>query len=208
MGKPKFTGHAAKAEVARAIRELERLTAAEIVVAVRPFSGHYRHTDYLVGFAFSFIALLIFLFHPLEFSIEWMPADSLVAFTAGTLLSAGVPPLRRAITAKKLMLSNVHTAARAAFVDLGVGRTLGRSGILVFASMFERRVEVVADIGIDKAVLGQPFADAVSALDLAVRQGPNFLRFMEALHSLGPILGKTMPRLACDINELPDEPHT
>jgi len=208
MGKPTFMGDAARADVAKAIRELEEGTSAEIVVAVRPSSGHYRHTDFLVGFAFSFLALLIFLFHPLEFNIDWMPADSLIAFAAGTLLSANVPPLRRALTSKKLMHANVSTAARAAFVDLGVARTSGRSGILVFASMFERRVEVVADVGVDKAVLGTPFANAIAALGAAVEHGPNFPRFVQALGSFGPILSQTFPRLASDINELPDEPHT
>ncbi|HEX9298194.1 MAG TPA: hypothetical protein VF881_20280 [Polyangiaceae bacterium] len=206
MAKPGFTSHTAQKEVAAAIREVEQATSAEIVVAVRPRAGFYRHTDYLVGFALSFAALLFFLFDPHEFSIAWMPADTLAAFALGTLLSAGVPPLRRALTSRKLMANNVRTAARASFVELGVTRTSGRSGILVFASMFERRVEVVTDIGIDLAVLGQRFTDAIGSLERAVRRGPSFPAFVAALRSLGPILADALPRLATDVNELPDEP--
>jgi putative membrane protein len=206
MAKSGFTGHTAQKEVAAAIREIEQTTSAEIVVAVRPSAGFYRHTDYLVGFALSFAALLVFLFDPHEFSIAWMPVDTLAAFVVGTLLSAGVPPLRRALTSRKLMANHVRTAARASFVDLGISRTSGRSGILVFASMFERQVEVVTDIGIDRAVLGTSFEDGIASLKRAVRRGPNFPAFVSALRALGPILANALPRLATDVNELPDEP--
>ena len=207
MGTSAFTDKAAKSEVAQAIREIERATAAEVVVAVRPSSGYYRHTDYLVGFVMSFAALLVFLFDSHEFSIDWMPLDTVVAFAVGTFLSASFPPLRRALTSRRLMRANVRTAARATFFDLGIGKTSGRTGILVYVSMFEKSAEVVADVAIDRAVLGAPFTNAVAALDAALAHGPSFPRFTEALRALGPILGKTLPRLADDINELPDEPH-
>lgn len=206
MGDPRFTDRTARADVAAAIREVEAVTSAEIVVAVRPSSGHYRHTDYVVGSLFAFAALLVFLFDSHEFAINWMPLDTLIIFSIGSLLSANVPPLRRLLTSKKLMLANVRTGSRATFVDLGVSRTSGRTGILVYASMFERRVEVVANTGIDVAVLGPSFTAAVTSLDAAVHRGPSFSRFVDALRSLGPILGKALPRLEDDVNELPDEP--
>jgi putative membrane protein len=208
MSKPTFADQASRSDVAAAIREIELVTAAEVVVAVRPSSGHYRHTDYLFGFGLSFVALLVFLFDSHEFSVDWMPLDSLIAFALGTLLSAALPPVRRALTSQKLMHGAVRTAARAAFVDLKITKTSGRTGILVFASMFERHVEVVTDIGVDPVVLGPAFTEAVRALDLAVHRGPNFPGFLQALRALGPILAKAMPRLEGDVNELPDEPST
>ena len=207
MGTSAFTDKAAKAEVAEAIRAIEKLTSAEVVVAVRASSGHYRHTDYLVGFALSFAALLVFLFDEHEFSIEWMPLDSVFAFALGAFISASFPPLRRLLTSKKLMQGNVACRARATFVELGIGKTSARTGILVYVSMFEKSAHVVCDVGIDTAVLGAPFATALAALDAALHAGPSFPGFAAALRSLGPILGKTLPRLADDINELPDEPH-
>jgi putative membrane protein len=175
---------------------------------VRASSGHYRHTDYLVGFAASFVALLVFLFDSHEFDIDWMPVDSLVAFAFGALLSAFAPPLRRLLTSRKLMRRNVATAARAAFVELKIARTSARSGLLVFVSKFEQRVEVVPDIGVDPIVLGPAFAEAVGALDRALGSRASFPKFLEALRSLGPVLAKAMPRLQGDVNELPDEPST
>jgi len=205
MATPSFTDKAAKAEVAAAIRDIETATSAEVVVAVRPTSGHYRHTDYAVGFALSFVALLVFLFDSHEFSIDWMPVDTLAAFALGAATSSFLPPLRRLLTSRKLIRKNVATAARATFVDLGIARTAGRSGILVFVSMFERRVEIVSDIGIDVAVLGPAFADAVHALGGSLSGSQRFPRFVQALRSLGPILAQALPRRTDDVNELPDE---
>jgi putative membrane protein len=200
-----FVGQDAKAEVARAIGEVEAQTSAEIVVAVRPSAGHYRHTDYLVGFALSFAVLLVFLFDSHEFTIDTMPLETLAAFMLGAVLSANVPLLRRALTSRRLMVNNARTAARAAFVDLGIAKTHGRTGLLVFVAMFERRVEVVLDSGIDTALFGVGYTDALSALHASVRGRPDAARFVAALRSLGPVFAKVLPRAADDRNELPDE---
>lgn len=206
MFRSPFSQSLAKSEVAAAIRDVEGATSAEVVVAVRASAGSYRHTDYLVGFAFSFVALLLFLFHPWEFSIDWMPFDSLATFAIGTLASAWIAPLRRLLTSSKLMSGNVKTAARAAFVDLRVTATTGRSGILVFVSIFERRVDVVTDIGLDRRVLGPSFDRAATALEASLRARDPLRAFVTALRALGPILGESYPHRDDDVNELPDEP--
>jgi putative membrane protein len=208
MGSHSFTDKAARAEVADAIRAIESATSAEVVVAVRARSGLYRHTDYLFGFFFAFAALLFFLFDSHEFDIDWMPVDTIVAFGLGMLVSFACPPLRRALTSRKLMRSNVAVLARSTFIELKVDRTSGRTGMLVFVSTFERRVEVVPDAGVDPAALGPGFADAVRALEGALRGRQSFPRFLDALRALGPVLAKTLPRMADDVNELPDEPST
>ena len=87
-----FSTVTSKADVAAAIREVESVTSAEVVVAVRPSSGHYRHTDYLVGFVASFAALLVFLFDSHEFSILWMPLDTLVIFARAPGSRRAPPP--------------------------------------------------------------------------------------------------------------------
>ena len=62
-----------------------------MVVAVRPRSGHYRHTDYLVG-SVACSPRCSSSFDPHEFCILWMPVDTLVIFALGAWLAANVPP--------------------------------------------------------------------------------------------------------------------
>ncbi|MBN1606413.1 MAG: hypothetical protein JW940_07250 [Polyangiaceae bacterium] len=199
-----FATEAGKQRVKQAIFAVESQTSAELVVAVRPSVVRYRHVDYLVGFAMSLLALLVFLFYPVDFEIATMPIDSIVAFAFGSVLSAHCPPLRRILVSGRLVDTEVGRAARASFVDLGITRTAGRNGILIFVAMYERRIEVIADVGIDQPLLGTAWAGALADLRRAVAK-TDLEMFVVGLTALGPILARVMPRADDDRNELPDE---
>jgi putative membrane protein len=100
--------------------------------------------------------------------------------------------------------ANVDRAARAAFFDLGISRTSGRSGILVYVSLFERRCVVLTDIGLAPSLLEPGWAAAQSELALTVKRR-DWAAFHRTLESLGPVLGRAYPRSEDDVNELPDE---
>jgi putative membrane protein len=199
-----FLQPAAKEQVTRVIEGVEGQTAAELVVAVRKISGHYRHTDYLVGALGALAGLLVFLFHPAPFDEDLFPAAEVALFLAGAALSASVDPLRRALTSAKLRETNVKTAATAALHEMGITRTQGRTGVLVFVSLFERQVEVVTDIGVDAKQLDGAWGEALRALQEAV-EGGDLAAFVGALSRLGAPLGKLLPRAHDDVNELSDE---
>ena len=129
-----FFGADAKERAARSVAAVEARTSAEIVLTVRPISGHYRHVDYLAGLLLAFVTLLLLLFLPQPFTVDSMPVDVLAAFAIGAV---GAPTRRRCggASSPKLLDSSVRTAARAAFVDGGVTRTRGRTGILIFVSI-------------------------------------------------------------------------
>src|SRR4051794_7446335 len=197
-----FFGERARREVAEAVRAVEAQTAAEIVVAVRHASGRYRHVDYLAGALLSFGVLLILLFHPRPFAVATMPLDLLVTFIVGAAASAYSPNLRRLLSTAKWQREEVGRAARSTFVELGVSRTRGRTGILVYVSLLERTVEVVCDTGVDECARGAPFLSAKAALS---RSLPDLDGFLTALRGLAGPLAQSLPRAADDVNELPDE---
>jgi len=198
----------AKDEVARVIRELEAKTSAEVVVAVRAVSGHYRHTDWLVGFGLALVALCVFLFHPAPFDEHLLPFEILLVFVLGGFLSASVAPLRRVLTSRRLMAENVLRAARAAFVERGVSRTRGRTGLLIYVSTFEQKVELVGDIGLDFEALGDDFTAARRRIEASVEGAGGLSAFLSALGELGAALGRSLPRAEDDQNELADEVHS
>ena len=195
-----FTAEAKK-RVAATIKEIESATSAEVVVAVRASSGNYRNADYLFGFVIALAALSLLLFLPWSFAFETWPLELVICFGAGVYACASIAPLRRLLSGRRRMDGEVARAARAAFVDLGISRTRDRSGILVYVSLFERRVEVVADIGVPREIS----AGGVAALDQALGSGPTMDRFIAALLSLKGRLADELPRRPDDVNELPDE---
>ena len=196
----------AKARVTRAIEAIEKQTAAEIVVTVRRRSGRYRDTNYMVGLALAMVVLLVLLFHPYPFATDTMPIDVLLGFAVGTLVSANAAPLRRLLTSRARMRENVRSAARAAFFEQGVSATTGRTGVLVFVSMFERHVEVVSDRGVASADLGATWSAAVTTLERVLSTRADFDAFVAALEALAPPLARALPVRADDVDELPNEP--
>ncbi|HEU4536317.1 MAG TPA: hypothetical protein VFS00_19465 [Polyangiaceae bacterium] len=195
----------ARERVGEAVRAIELETSAEVVVALRPASGHYRHTDYLVGAIVALALLCVFLYHPEPFAYDFLPLELAAAFGLGALGSAYFGPLRRALTSRALRAASVRRAAREAFVDLGVSRTRARTGVLVYVSMFERRVEVVPDVGVDAGALEAAARQAQAALEGGPGRGPSFERFVAALRRFGPARAAALPREDDDVNELGDE---
>jgi putative membrane protein len=208
MSARQFLDPKARDEVARVVREIEAKTCAEVVVVVRRISGHYRHTDYLVGFALALATLCFFLFHPEPFEYDIFPLEMTATFALGAIATANIAPLRRVLTSRRLLDENVRRAARAAFYELGVSRTRERTGMLVYVSTFERRVEIVADVGIDVAALGNDFEVARGRIALTAGREVNLSKFLAALATLGDVLGAALPRAADDKNELLDEVRT
>jgi putative membrane protein len=192
-----------QSSVKKAVQEVELATAAELVVAVRPSSGHYRHTDLGVGLALALVGLLLFLYHPAPFDFTYLPLELGALFALGVVTSVGVPPARRLFTRRRLMDQSVATAARSMFVELGVHRTRQRGGVLVLISSFERRAEVVADLGVPRGEEWTAWCERVS--EAARRRDAE--RLLEALRELGPLLAEKLPRTDNDENELADDVH-
>lgn len=205
MSESSFYEDRAKSETRKAVADIESVTSAEIVVALRRAAGDYRAADYLVGFVLSVVVLLVMLFVEREFRLLAFPGGVVAAFVFGALVTSQIAPIRRTFTLPSKRRAAVQTAARAAFVDLGVSRTSGRTGVLVFVALFEREVEIIADIGIDTDAMGAEWRDAVTALRGSLEPAPSFDRFAEKLRGLAKPLSVALPRAADDVNELPDE---
>jgi putative membrane protein len=191
--------------LAQAVRDVEGRTSAEIVVAVRRQSGDYTAADLRFAALVAFATLLAVHLLPHSFDDEAFVVDPPVFFLVALFLSSRLPPLRRLFTTRRQRAENVRVAARAAFVDLGVGRLPHRNGILVYASQLERLAEVVPDIGVPVAAAGAAWTDALRSLGAAMTKGPDFDAFDRALRSLGPALARVLPHRDDDVNELPDD---
>ena len=199
-----FFRDAAKASTARSVKSVEAQTSAEVVVAVRRRSGDYRVPAYHFGLFVGGLVVLYLLLAPRLFSVGDIALDGALGFGLGLALALNVSGLLRVLVRERPLAKSVADAARVAFYDLGISRTSGRNGVLVFVSTFEQRALVLTDIGIDVASLGLAWDGACGALSAAVKQR-DLAAFQRALESLGPILGAAMPRSADDVNELPDE---
>ena len=187
-----------------AVASVERQTSAEVVIALRRSSGHYRQADLLAGSLAALAALCVFLYYPEPFDYTYLPLELIGFFACAGAASEHLPPLQRLLTSRKVRDENVHDAARGFFVDKRISRKTGRTGILVYLSALERRVEIVADIGVDEAALGPRWREARDRMEASLVRG-SLDGFLQALEAMGPILAEALPHHAGDVNELPDE---
>ncbi len=204
MAEADFFRDAAKQSTARSVKNVEAQTSAEVVVAVRRRSGDYRVAAYHFGFFIGAAVVLYLLVAPQVFSIGDIALDGALGFGVGVALAYNVSALLRLLVREGPLAKSVAAAARAAFFDLGISRTSGRNGLLVFVSTFEQRALVLTDVGIDVLALGSQWDAGCAALSDAVKKR-DLPAFERALESLGSVLGAAMPRSADDVNELPDE---
>lgn len=146
--------------IAEAIEEAETDSVAEIVPYVVARSGDYpaaRWRGAVLG-ALLGGALTLLLrgaspsAFPPFFSGALAFAAPLVTGLLGALAAGMSPSLVRMLTPSAELERAVFRRAVQAFVEEEVFATRNRTGILLFVSLLERRIEVLADRGIDELV--------------------------------------------------------
>ena len=189
--------------IAAAIRDVERQTSGELVTVVARTSDGYAAFPLLAA---SLLALLA----P---AVAWIAAPALdhldvYAIQLGIFIvivaAALWRPLRMRLVPLAVKRRQAGRLAREQFHALGLDQTRGRTGILLFVSVAERYVEILADRGIDEKVPPGTWKEIVAAFTRQVRERKIADGFVGALTACGALLVSHFPRAADDRNELPD----
>jgi len=169
---------AARSHLAEAVRAAERRTRGEIVLMVVRACDEYGSAGWRLGVA---LAVAVFCgLHAFAAPLPWW--FYLLAQLAGLLLGP------------RLAEERVHERARRAFLENGLTRTHGRTGILIFVALLERRVVVLADDGIHGVLdAGESWEEVVELALAGLRRG-NALQGLEAaIQRCGEILVHHFP---------------
>jgi putative membrane protein len=120
-------------------------------------------------------------------------------------LLANWDPLERILARGLRMERAVRQRALRAFHEHDLHHTELGTGVLVFASLFERRAVVLGDHGIHAAVGDEAWREAVALLTAGMRRGDPAGGFEAAIGSVGEKLARHFPRgPGAPGNELPD----
>jgi putative membrane protein len=204
MSHARFDENARKALTA-CVKEIEMRTDAELVLAIRARSDSYRHADYLFGALLAFVGLVFTIFSPYTFHPNWVLVEVVLFFVLGAFVSSRSNVLRRLFTSKKFQADKVRTSAAAMFYEAGIANTRMETGILVYVSLLERRLEVLADRGVLKVVPALEWNEELFELHEAARLGDAKL-LETALHNLSKLLALHLPATRENPNELTDAP--
>ena|SRR2546423_7527150 len=196
---------AAGERISEAVRDIESKTDAEVVIVIRGRSGSYRQADYLFGAILAFLGLLFILFSPFNFHTYWVPIDVLVLFAIGVFVCSRTNLLRRLLTTKNSRAKAARQGAAAMFYEAGIANTHAENGMLIYVSLLEQQVEVIADRGVLKAMPPLKWNTAIHELkQIATRCEPE--KLIGCVRSLGSILAEHLPATGENPNELVDGP--
>lgn len=101
-------------------------------------------------------------------------------------------------------MTRARRLAREVFYRFGLHRTRERTGVLLFAALAERYVEIIADDGVDKAVPAGTWSEIVRTVTESAKARGPVAGFETGLALLGKTLGEALPRRPDDRNEIPD----
>jgi putative membrane protein len=202
-----------RAAVGAAISELEKRTSAEVVAAIASESGRYDRAESLVGFLFAICGLVVARVlagasssgdwsETLSAALPWQILAVALGFLSGTVISSHWHGLRRLFASSDEMTDEVLRAARHVFMERQIASTKGRSGILLYVSLFERRVVVLSDARVLES-LGQAFCDRLRDSMLThIRDGRIRDAFCTAIAIAAVDLEADFPASSTDTDEL------
>ena len=210
-------------KVAAAIAKAEANSNGEIVAVATPISDPYHD----VGLHWALIPLFAVLawaawrptaliwWYNFLFG-GWQPDPTLsqlltmlmvfaaLKFTVALLIMKWMP-LRLALTPGATKHRRVRRRAVSIFKAAAERRTAGRTGILIYLSMAERRAEIIGDEAITKVTTPDTWGEAMAALLVDVKEGRVADGIVAAVERVGAVLAEHFPVAAGDINEIPDK---
>ncbi len=208
MSKHPFLREESKKRLIAAVESVENRSAAEVVVAVKPWSGRYWYVDQALAALTSFAALAFMLFSSHVFSLPAVLVDTVLVYAFVLGLVWLVRPLRVWLCPAKILDGETRKAAQAWFYAKRLSRTRDRSGILVYVSLLEKRAWAMPDLGVTKGLGEEKWQELARSLQDAVRSkgvGPEAVEALaRAIEAMGPDLEEALPRREDDVNELAD----
>jgi len=204
----RFLPKADRQKIESCIREAESRTRGEIMIVVVPASSHYPVADLRAAAAFAFplaVALT-----PLLGGLFWAGPFNLWIFLGALIplflvFQAAVRHLlsmKRVFISDREMEAEVKEAAEMQFFQKGVYRTRQATGVLIYLSVFERKVWVLGDRGINAGIPEGYWKGVVEAIVQGIREGRPAESICRAVALVAEVLAEKLPVKPGDTDEL------
>lgn len=204
--------------ISECVRQAESKTSGEIFVAAAKESARYSFCELIFSVVVSvliFCILLPFSEHIADFLKDrfWIvPEWYIPAFYGITVFGmiavifyfANIPFIDRLIIPSKLQSRCVSRRAVQCFAENGVYKTKENSGILIFISLLERQVRIMADSGINKRISQDLWNLIADELAEGIGKGNCEEAIKTAVEKCGELLAQNFPAQNDNPDELPD----
>lgn len=204
MRAEKFFTEEEKKRIEQSVLKAESTTTGEIVPMVVGASARYTEIELLglLGGTIGGTVAAFFWADPWESTLAHL--WPLMGMIFGFLLFR-IPQLKRFVLTKNRKADAVTSRCLQAFAVEGLHYTKDHSGILLFVSLLEHEVRVMADQGINDKIEPATWDSVVQILITGLRSGDTCSAFCNAIERCGHILAQHFPASPRDQNELPDK---
>jgi len=135
----------------------------------------------------------------------WILIGFQLGLVAGWMASR-LDAVARRLIGEEALDSRVDGRAAEAFLDEQVFATRERTGVLIFVALFEHRVSVLADEGIDERVADEAWDEISGEIALGIRHGTPAAALIRAVDRCAALLKAHGVRAADQENQLSDKP--
>ena len=203
-----FLSEQEQQEINAAVQAAESTTSGEIVCMVESASYRYPMANVLGATVISLPLAL--LFASLVGGWMWIGTQNMwlflglfgLIFTASYFAVDKIAWLKRWFVSGKEIEEEVQEAAITNFFKHGLYRTRDATGILIFISVFEHKVWILADHGINAKVPAGQWDAIVARITDGIRNKRAAAAICEAIDTVGGILKTHFPIKADDTDEL------
>jgi putative membrane protein len=201
----KFLVTGDRLQIEARIAEAEKRTSGEIVVMVVPSSYHYPLAS-MIGS--SLLAILLGIAAALLSGREsmWFFLEVFgISFIVLHELLKRTPFFKRLFVTASDMKEEVEEAAINSFYRKDINQTVDHTGILIYISLFEHNVRVIADKGINAKVDKAVWQEIVDIIIRGIKSKGQAAAIAAAVDRCAEILTAHFPLKAGDRNELANE---
>jgi len=210
----RFLSEAEKKKIIESVKKVENITSGEIVPMVVSSSYTYPLAE-IKGAAFFSVpaaialtylavqqSLLMGYFPYLYYSMWMFLGIGMVLYVLSYLLLKYIPSMKRMFIADAEIDEEVEEAAVTSFFRNGLYLTRDKTGVLIFISVFEHRVWVLADSGINEKVDKKVWDEIVQHIIRGIKEKRQGDAIGEAITRVGEILKEHFPVKPDDRDEL------
>ncbi|MBI3610617.1 MAG: hypothetical protein HY204_07955 [Nitrospirae bacterium] len=190
-------------QIRRAVADTESRTRGEIVPMIVHASDSYAHLHVAGGIAFAVTAFAMGMVLCPRSHPSWFLMFEIFGYALGDILFR-IDGLKRLFLTHREMEAKVSDRALHAFYEHELHKTRESTGILILASLLERRVQILADRGIHEKVGEAEWRKAANVLTRAMKEKRTGDGFCEAIAVCGEVLARHFPAVGENPNELPD----
>jgi putative membrane protein len=193
-----------KSRIESIVQEAEKRTSGEIVPMVVDESYDYPRAEILGAGLFSLatsVSLSWAFFSESLWHFLWLFALCYFPFK---WLIRSFPALRRRLIHPDEISAEVEEKAVVSFLEHGLHHTRDETGVLILISLFEHRVHVLADRGMNDVVPTNTWDGVVQTITDGLRRGDTCNALCNAIETCGRLLEEHFPIKDDDTNELPN----